>query len=152
MQQYTRESIFNIYFKDFLILSSILLVFVKHLNTICEAFEYHCYELWPTCMCIEGGSSKQCQGGSSRGRIYLIPQHPATQVRKITKATCTNDMVRPPSVSCLHHSRNAWLTYSFLPFSYGRGRRAVQSCVQIEGVKNESKGLQETGLPASQHQ
>ncbi len=30
------------------------------------------------------------------------------------------------------------------------GDQAVQSCrVQSEGVKNESKGLQETGLPAS---
>ena len=47
-------------------------------------------------------------------------------------------------------SRNTWLTCSFLPFSDGHGRRAVQSCrVQSEGVKNESKGLQETGLPAS---
>ena len=34
--------------------------------------------------------------------------------------------------------------------SDGRGTRAVQSCrVQSEGVKNESKGLQETGLPAN---
>ncbi len=30
------------------------------------------------------------------------------------------------------------------------GEQAVQSCrVQSEGVKNESKGLQETGLPAT---
>ncbi len=47
------------------------------------------------------------------------------------------------------NSRNTWLACSYLPFSDGRGRRAVQSCrVLSEGVKNESKVLQETGLPA----
>ncbi len=42
-------------------------------------------------------------------------------------------------------SRNTWLACSYLPFLMdGAG---VQACrVQSEGVKNESKGLQETGL------
>ncbi len=56
------------------------------------------------------------------------------------------------AVTC-YHSRNTWLACSYLPFSDGRGRRAPQAVqsyrVQSEGVKNESKGLQETGLPAT---
>ncbi len=57
--------------------------------------------------------------------------------------------VRANALLSCRRSRNTWLACSYLPFSDGRGRRAVQSCrVQSEGVKNESKGLQETGLPA----
>ncbi len=58
-------------------------------------------------------------------------------------------MVIPQANFKTRGSRNTWLACSYLPFSDGRGRQAVQSCrVQSEGVKNESKGLQETGLPA----
>ena len=49
---------------------------------------------------------------------------------------------------CWVTSRNTWLACSYLPFSDGRG--TMQLCrVQSEGVKNEFKGLQETGLPAT---
>ncbi len=54
---------------------------------------------------------------------------------------------RPQEVADPLTSRNTWLACSYLPFSDGQ---AVQSCrVQSEDVKNESKGLQETGLPAN---
>ncbi len=48
-------------------------------------------------------------------------------------------------------SRNTWLACSYYHFLMDAAGdpQAVQSChVQSEGVKNESKGLQETGLPA----
>ncbi len=45
-------------------------------------------------------------------------------------------------------SRNTMLGFSFLPFSDGCGIRHCSWRVQSEGVKNESKGLQETSLPA----
>ncbi len=55
-----------------------------------------------------------------------------------------------PAVYICESCRNTWLACSYLPFSDERGRQAVQSCRdQSEGVKNETKGLQETGIPAT---
>ncbi len=103
-----------------------------------------------TCYCGWGGAvfNKNEKDCSSTSLIQLW--NLAGKNLKYRKAILLMRIVQLSSMNMLEDSRNTWLACSYLPFSDGRGRQAVQSCrVQSEGVKKESKGLQETGLPAS---
>ncbi len=84
--------------------------------------------------------------------IYPSSRMPMNHWRSPCRSFWTHNTCNTKEASTpVAPSQNTWLACSFLPFSDGRGRRqAVQSCcVQSEGVKNESKELQETGLPAT---